>query len=250
MGLPAIQPARLREPEAMASLREWAPDVIVVAAFGQILRPDVLGLPPHGCLNVHASLLPRWRGAAPIQAAILAGDPETGVTIMKMDEGVDTGGILAQDRTAIGPVDTAASLSERLSHLGADLLGAALPRYLAGELQPSPQDESRATRAPLLKKQDGLLDPARPAVELERRVRGLNPWPGTFFFWEGRTVKVLRAHAVQLRAVPGKRLVHESGIALGTKEGTLVLDEVQVEGRKPVSGGQFLAGAKNWAAGE
>ena len=234
----------------MATMRQWAPDVIVVAAFGQILRSDVLSLPAHGCLNVHASLLPRWRGAAPIQAAILAGDPKTGVTIMKMDEGVDTGGILAQGRTLIAPTDTAGSLGDRLAHVGAELLGAALPRYLAGELQPSPQDESRVTKAPLLRKQDGLLDPSRPAVELERRVRGLNPWPGTFFSWEGRTVKVLRAHAAQLRSAPGNRLVHDRGIALGTEEGIFVLDEVQVEGRKPVSGEQFLAGAQNWAASE
>jgi methionyl-tRNA formyltransferase len=246
MGLPAIQPARLREPEAMATLRLWAPEVIVVAAFGQILRSDVLGLPTHGCLNVHASLLPRWRGAAPIQAAILAGDPETGVTIMKMDEGVDTGGILSQGRTPIAPGDTAESLSKRLSQLGAELLTETLPRYLAGELQPRPQDEARATKAPMLKKQDGLLDPNRSAAELERRVRALNPWPGAFFTWGKRTLKVLRAHTVSASSSSGKRLVYEGGIALGTTQGILVLDEVQVEGRKPMSGDQFLVGARNW----
>ncbi len=230
----------------MATLRLWAPEVIVVAAFGQILRSDVLGLPTHGCLNVHASLLPRWRGAAPIQAAIMAGDPETGVTIMEMDKGVDTGGILSQGRTPIAHGDTAESLSKRLSQLGAELLGETLPRYLAGELRPSPQDETRATKAPMLKKQDGLLDPKRPATELERRIRALNPWPGTFFTWEDRTVKVLRAHVAPVSSVPGKRLVHEGGIALGTTEGILVLDEVQAEGRKPMSGNQFLVGARNW----
>ncbi len=246
LGLPVIQPVRLRETEASETLHRWAPDVIVVAAFGQILRPEVLTLPKHGCLNVHASLLPRWRGAAPIQAAILVGDPETGVTIMKMDEGVDTGGILSQAKTPIMAADTGASLSERLSHLGADLLVQVLPRYLAGELQPSPQDESRATKAPLLKKSDGLLDFNRPAAELEHRVRALNPWPGAFFSWEGRTLKVLRAHVAQAPAVPGTRLLHDGGIALGTSQGLLVLDEVQLEGRKAMSGEQFSAGARNW----
>ncbi len=247
LGLPVIQPARLREAEALESLRRWAPDVIVVAAFGQILRAEVLGLPEHGCLNVHASLLPRWRGAAPIQAAILAGDEETGVTIMKMDEGVDTGGILSQAHTPITAADTGATLSDRLSRLGADLIMQILPRYLDGELRPSAQDEAGATRAPLLKKSDGLLDPSRPAVELERRVRAMNPWPGAFFTWKGRTLKVISAHVVPTPANPGARLLHQGGIALGTAEGLLTLDEVQPEGRKPMSGAQFLAGARDWA---
>ncbi len=247
LGLPLIQPARLRETEALATLRRWAPDLIVVAAFGQILRTEVLQLPVHGCLNVHASLLPRWRGAAPIQAAILADDPETGVTVMKMDEGVDTGGILGQARVPIGVEDTAKSLSATLSGLGANLLLQVLPRYLAGELEPSPQDESRATKAPLLNKSDGLLDLERPAVELERRVRALNPWPGAFFVWEGRTLKVLRSHVVHKSATAGRRLVEGGEIALGTPQGLLVLDEVQLEGRKAMSGVQFLAGARTWA---
>ena len=135
LGLNVIQPEKLRAPEAMNQLRLWNPDLIVVAAFGQILKPDVLALPPHGCINVHASLLPRWRGAAPIQAAILAGDSQTGVTIMSMDQGVDTGAIINQRTIKIDDDDTAGSLSEKLSHLGADLLIETLPRYLSGELQ-------------------------------------------------------------------------------------------------------------------
>ena len=152
LGLNVIQPEKLRAPEAMNQLRLWSPDLIVVAAFGQILKPDVLSLPPRGCINVHASLLPRWRGAAPIQAAILAGDSQTGVTIMKMDQGVDTGAIIHQHTIKIEDDDTAGSLSEKLSRLGADLLIETLPRYLSGELKPQTQDESKAIYAPMLKK--------------------------------------------------------------------------------------------------
>lgn len=247
MGLPVIQPNKLRDAEAMEALRRWAPQAIVVAAFGQILRPEVLVLPPQGCINVHASLLPRWRGAAPIQAAILAGDPETGITIMRMDEGVDTGGILAQASVPIEPADTAASLGRRLAPLGADLLMGVLPRYLAGEVQPTPQDESQASKAPMLKKQDGLLDPNRPAAELERSVRAYDPWPGAFLSWQGRTLKVLAAHVEPGEAAPGKHLVQNDGVAIGTAKDLLVLDRVQLEGRKPITGAQFLAGARTWA---
>ncbi len=177
LGLPVVQPPKLRAPDAMEQLRLWSPELIVVAAFGQILRPDVLSLPPHGCINVHASLLPRWRGAAPIQAAILAGDGRTGVTIMKMDEGVDTGAMLSQEALPIGPDDTAGSLAGQLSGLGTGLLLETLPRYLSGELQPRAQGNEGATYAPTLKKEDGLLDTSRAADDLARRVRAFNPPP-------------------------------------------------------------------------
>ncbi len=157
LGLNVIQPEKLRASEAMDQLRIWSPDLIVVAAFGQILKPDVLALPLHGCVNVHASLLPRWRGAAPIQAAILAGDSQTGVTIMKMDQGVDTGALINQRAVKIEDDDTAGSLSEKLSHLGADLLNETLPRYLSGELQPQSQEEVKASYAPMLKKKTACL---------------------------------------------------------------------------------------------
>ncbi len=246
LGLPIIQPTKLRAPEAMAQLRRWKPDVIVVAAFGQILRPDVLAMPPYGCINVHASLLPRWRGAAPIQAAILAGDRETGVTIMKMDEGVDTGASLSRTALEIAPDDTAGSLAEKLAPLGAELLLSSLPRYLAGELKPVPQDESKATHAPMLKKEEGLLDWERPAEELARRVRGLNPWPGAFFAWDNANLKVHQAHAAEAEARAGQRLVHQGEPAVGTDKGILVLDEVQPAGKKPMKGQAFLAGARGW----
>jgi methionyl-tRNA formyltransferase len=183
LGLPTIQPERLKDPAALDQLRTWAPELIVVAAFGQILRPAVLELPHLGCLNVHASLLPRWRGAAPIQAAILAGDERTGVTIMRMDSGVDTGPLLSQRALDIFPDENAASLTQHLAELGADLLIDTLPRYLRGQIQARPQDPAGATYAPMLKKEDGLLDPLHPAVELACRVRALNPWPGAYILW-------------------------------------------------------------------
>jgi methionyl-tRNA formyltransferase len=246
LGLPVLQPEKLRAPEAMEQLRLWNPDLIVVAAFGQILKPDVLSLPPYGCINVHASLLPRGRGAAPIQAAILNGDSETGVTIMQMDKGVDTGALINQRTVKIEDDDTADSLSEKLSHLGAELLLETLPRYLSGELIPMPQDESKATYAPMLKKEDGLLDFAKPIEELARRVRAFNPWPGAYFEWDGGILKVHRAHTETENASEGQRLVYRNQPAVGARGGILILDEVQPAGKKSMSGQAFLSGARHW----
>lgn len=251
LGLPVIQPQRLRDPQAMDQLRAWAPDLIVVAAFGQILRPELLALPERGCLNVHASLLPRWRGAAPVQAAILNGDRETGVSIMAMDAGVDTGAVLSQRATPIAPDENAGSLTARLAELGAALLIETLPPYLSGELLPRPQNESRATYAPMLKKDDGRLDFTRPAEELARRVRAFNPWPGAFTTWQGQRLKILRAHAVEIDRTdgraPGRATVHEGLPALIAGRGLLVLDEVQPAGKRAMPGRLFLQGARGWA---
>jgi len=240
--LPITQPEKLRSPEAMTQLQAWAPDLIVVAAYGQILRPAVLDLPRFGCVNVHGSLLPRWRGAAPIQAAILAGDKETGITIMKMDSGVDTGPMLSQRVIPITPNDTAGSIFEEMSALGAELLVETLPGYLTGEVKPQQQPEVGITYAPMLKKEDGLLDFTRPSEELARRVRAFNPWPGTFFEWQGGMMKVHAAYAVEGRAEPGARLVFQKSPAVGTGNGLLVLDVVQPAGKKPMPGKAFLAG--------
>ncbi len=247
LGLPVLQPEKLRLPQAMQDLRALSPGLIVVAAFGQILKPEVLDLPAHGCLNVHASLLPRWRGAAPIQAALLNGDTRTGVTIMKMDAGLDTGPILAQRELAILPDETAGGLYDRLSRLGADLLMDTLPAYLEGRLSPRAQPEQGVTYAPMLKKEAGLLDFQQPAESLARRVRAFNPWPGAFFPWGGGTLKVLHAHAAAGTAPPGQSLLADSLPAVGTAQGLLVLDEVQPAGRKPMSGKAFLAGARSWS---
>lgn len=247
LGIPVIQPEKLRQPEAFEQLKNWSPDVIVVAAFGQILKPDVLDLPRFGCINVHASLLPRWRGAAPIHAAILHGDEETGVTIMKMGAGLDTGPILSQKSIRLTREDTTGSVSETLSHLGADLLMETLPEYLSGRLQPTPQTDEGATYAPMLKKEEGRLDFTRPAEELERRVRAFNPWPGAFMEFDGTILKVHRVHAEEVNAEAGKRLINRGQPAVGAGGGILVLDEVQPAGKKPMSGKSFLTGARNWA---
>ncbi len=246
--LPVFQPEKLRSSEALEQLRAWAPDLIVVAAFGQILKPALLDLPSHGSLNVHASLLPRWRGAAPIQAAISHGDEETGVTIMKMDPGLDTGPILRQRALRIAPDDTAGSVSEKLSHLGADLLIETFPGYLSGEIKPNPQPEEGVTYAPTLKKEQGRLDFTKPAPELARHVRAFDPWPGTFMDFAGGTMKVLRAHAEPGEARAGERLIYQDQPAVGARSGMLVLDEVQPAGKKPMDGKAFLAGARDWVS--
>jgi methionyl-tRNA formyltransferase len=235
----------------MEQLQAWSPEVIVVAAFGQILRPAVLDLPPGGCINVHASLLPRWRGAAPIQAAILHGDEQSGVTIMLMDPGVDTGPKLSQRSTPILPEDSAGTLSQRLAQLGAELLIDTLPGYLSGETKRVPQDESEATYAPLLKKSDGELDFNQPATTLTRQVRAFNPWPGTFITWKSGRLKIHRASGIpaselETRLAPGEKTVYRKSPAIGTCEGLLVLDEVQPAGKKAMPGRVFLQGARNW----
>lgn len=246
LNIPIIQPEKLRQPEAMQQLQAWTPDLIVVAAFGQILRKDVLELPRHGCINVHASLLPRWRGAAPINAAILAGDEETGVTIMKMDVGLDTGPVLSKRSIRIKPDDTAGSLFEALSKLGADLLIETLPAYMDGKISAQPQPEEGATYAPMLNKEDGRLDFNLSAIELERRIRAMNPWPGAWFEWEGAPFKIHKAHVGQGKAGAGKRLIEQNQPAVGAGSGILILDEVQPPGKKSMSGKSFLAGARNW----
>jgi methionyl-tRNA formyltransferase len=247
LNIPVMQPEKLREPGAMEQLQQWAPHLIVVAAFGQILKREVLELPPYGCINTHASLLPRWRGAAPVNAAILAGDGETGVTIMKMDVGLDTGPMLAKVSTPITRDDTTGSILERLSTLGASLLMQTLPGYISGALIPEPQSEEGATYAPMLKKEDGHLDFSRPAVELERRVRAMNPWPGAWFEWNGAILKVACASVGEgLPGQPGTRFVVEGRPAIITVKGSLVLEEVQPSGKKIMPGKSFLSGARDW----
>ena len=247
LGIPSLQPEKLRAPEAMDQLRTWSPDLIVVAAYGQILRPDLLDLPKYGCINVHGSLLPRWRGAAPIQASILAGDQETGITIMKMDPGVDTGPTLSQRSIPIAPEDTTGKLFEKLAPLGAELLLETLPRYLNGELVPQSQPEEGATYAPMLKKEDGILDFSQTAFALERRVRAYNPWPGAWFEWHDAPLKVLRARvSAEKSPGAGHRLTVEGCPALGTGAGILILEEIQPAGKKSMPGKAFLAGARDW----
>lgn len=248
LGIDIIQPEKLREPEAQARLHSWAPDLIVVAAFGQILRKSVLELPPFGCVNVHASLLPRWRGAAPIQAAILHGDAVSGATIMLMDAGIDTGPMLAQSQTDIQPDETAGQLSERLAELGARLLIETLPGYLSGSIGPQPQGEAQSTYAPMLTKEEGQLDFNRAADDLERRVRAYQPWPGTYIDWQGQPLKILRAHCAPCQpGEPGARCLVDGGPAVVTSDGCLVFDELQPAGKRPMPGREFLRGSRLWA---
>lgn len=246
LNVPVIQPEKLRGPEAMDQLRAWAPHVIVVAAFGQILKPDVLELPLYGSINVHASLLPRWRGAAPVNAAILNGDEETGVTIMKMDAGLDTGPILSRKSIRIMQDDTAGSVFESLSTLGADLLLATLPDYFSGKITPRPQPVEGVTYAPMLKKDEGRLDFTRSAEELGRRVRAFNPWPGAFMDFDGTNLKVHRAHAEAGKESEGRKLIYRGQAGVGAGSGILILDEVQPAGKKSMSGKDFLRGTRDW----
>jgi len=250
LGLPYIQPATLKDESALQQLKDWAPDVIVVAAFGQILRENVLNLPRFGCVNVHASLLPRWRGAAPVQAALLH-DDVTGVTIMKMDKGLDTGPILSQQSIPINDDMTAGMLFDQLAVMGADLLLETLPKYINGEIKPQPQDDENATYAPRLKKEDGMLDFSQPASFLARMVRAYNPWPGAYQFYNGTRLKVYKAHAVEgINAQPGARLIYKEKPAWGTGQGLLILDQVQAAGKSRLSGKEFLRGAKDWIKDE
>lgn len=248
LGLPVFQPATLREEVAIEHLRNWQPDVLVVVAFGQILRKPVLELAPHGVINVHASLLPRWRGAAPIQYAICTGDEQTGVTIMLMDEGLDTGPILAQQEIAIAPDETAATLHDKLADLGARLLPPTLDAYLEGALTPHPQPPEGVTYAPTLKKADGHIDWTQPAVAIDRQVRAYDPWPGTFTYLRGSLLKVLRGFPVpQARsdAPPGTLMEWDDGLAVQTGAGVYVLHMVQPAGRRAMTSQAYLAGHRD-----
>jgi methionyl-tRNA formyltransferase len=245
-GVPLYQPASLRSPEAAAPLQAWAPEAILVAAFGQILRPHVLALPPRGCINVHASLLPRWRGAAPIQHAILAGDDVTGITLMQMDEGLDTGPIWQREALPIHPEETAATLHDRLARLGAAMVRQHLGEILAGHESPVPQDDAAATYAPMIDKEDGRLDWAQPAQLIDRRIRAMTPWPGAFTTWRGRRLKVLAAHPQPDVTLPG---VTAGGIAaadgrvlVATGDGAIALQEVQLAGKRATPVDDFVRG--------
>ena len=245
--LPFIQPLRLRDPQALEQLQTWAPELIVVAAFGQILRQDILNIPSHGCINVHASLLPCWRGAAPIQASILNGDLETGVTIIKMDAGIDTGPLLSQRVITILPDDTAGTLSQRLANVGAGLLIETLPDYLNLLITPQTQPEGNATYSHMLEKKDGLLDFQISANKLSQRVRAFNPWPGAYTILHGKVLIIHMAHPIPgFFAEAGMTTVYQGLPAIGTADGLLVLDEVQLAGKRSMLGKDFLSGAREW----
>jgi methionyl-tRNA formyltransferase len=249
-GIPVFQPERLRRLEAIEQIHAWAPDLIVVAAYGQILRPAVLEIPPYGALNIHASLLPRWRGAAPVQGALLAGDTATGVTIMKMDEGLDTGPILAQREIAIDPDETAGELESRLAQLGAQLLIEILPAYLKGELPPTPQAECDITMTRRMSKDVAAIDWKRSAGELHNQVRALSPDPGAYTEWKGERLKILRSTLVDydpgILTAPGTVFRLNKTPVVTTGSGCLALLQVQMAGKRPMQGSLFMYGRKDF----
>lgn len=245
LNLPIIQPEKLKE--ATGQIERWNPDVIVVAAFGQILKKEILDLPKFGCINIHASLLPRWRGAAPINAAILAGDEETGVTIMQMDTGLDTGDMLTKRSIRLKPDDTAGSVFQTLSTLGAELLIETLPQIFEGNITPQPQPEEGATYAPMLKKEDGKLNFNHSVYEIERRVRAMNPWPSAWFEWNGNLLKVMRVSVSETKVGEvGNRFTVDGKAAVACADGTIILEEVQPAGKKVMPGKSFMSGVRNW----
>ncbi|HEY8540246.1 MAG TPA: methionyl-tRNA formyltransferase [Steroidobacteraceae bacterium] len=246
-GLHIEQPPKLRGAEEIARLAAFRPDVMVVVAYGLILPQAVLDIPRFGCINIHASLLPRWRGAAPIQRAIEAGDTETGVTIMRMDAGLDTGPVLLERRVPIEPTDTSASLHDRLSRLGADALIKALSGIADGTLTAKPQPSEGVTYAAKVTKEEARIDWRQPAIAIERRVRAFNPWPIAETTLQGQQLRIWEAVArpQSSDASPGQVIaVDDQGIHVATGVGTLVLTRVQLAGRKPTSGPDFARGQR------
>jgi len=254
LGLPVLQPGRARDEKFLAELHALKPDLIVVVAYGQILPQSILDLPRYGCLNVHTSLLPKYRGAAPIQWAIAHGESETGATIMKMDAGLDTGPIVAQRRTPISPADDSATLHDRLAQLGAELLVQTIPDYVAGRIQPKPQPTEGVSLAPKIKKADGRIDWNLPAQTIWNRLRAFTPWPGAFTFFYGKLLKIWKGGIgediwnkenplVNFGVKPGTIVRAENnGIIVVCGKDFLVITELQLEGGRRLSAAEFLAG--------
>ncbi len=249
LGLPVLTPQKLREAGPVAQLEELRPDLIVVAAYAQILPRSVLDLPDRGCINVHASLLPRWRGASPMQASILAGDEFTGVSIMVVEPSMDTGPVLAQCLTRIEESDTTPDLEDRLSRAGSALLLSVLPCYLSGGLHPVPQDAEKATYAPIIKKEEGLVDWSLPARRIWLANRAYQPWPGTYSYWEGRMLRIVSCEPQEEPAgsEPGTVLaLSNRGYGVATGDGVLRLEEVAPEGGRTMTVREFVAGHRDF----
>lgn len=238
--IPVCQPTTLRNAEAVETLRAFEPELIVVAAYGKILPPDVLAIPPHGCINVHGSLLPQYRGAAPIQWAVLNGDKISGVTIQRMAEGVDTGDILAKAQTEIGEDETSGELFDRLMMLGAELLVDTIDKL--DTLTPEPQDEALATHAPMLQKEMGAVDWTKPASEVHNLVRGLNPWPAAYFMVDGKRMKLWRTKIVKANGLPGVLTVLDGEMTVYCGSDAVQLLEIQPENGKRMRGSDYLRG--------
>jgi methionyl-tRNA formyltransferase len=243
--LPFYQPLKIREQHFIQQVQALSPDLIVVVAFGQILPRALLDIPPHGCINVHASLLPAYRGAAPINWALINGETVTGVTIIILDEGMDTGDILLQQPVAILPDDTSATLHDRLAESGAVLLGEALDELRSNGWKRIPQDHTQATYAPLMKKEDGCIAWSKSAREIHHQIRGMNPWPGCFTFFRGKLLKIYHTGVLEKNesAAPGKiTAVSDTGVEVAAGNGALLIQELQVEGKKKMPAGDFIKG--------
>lgn len=240
LGLPVHQPERVRRPEVVEQLRALAPDAMVVVGYGQIIPQSILDIPPHGIINVHASLLPKYRGAAPIQWAIARGESRTGVTTMRINAGLDTGDMLLKWETEIGEQETAIELGTRLAEAGADLLARTL-RDLA-TIRPEPQDDSQATLAPILTKEDGHADWSKPAREILNRIRGFVPWPGCYGFLRGLRFHVWKALPAGIALEPGEIRVEQRRLFAGCGDGSIELLEVQQEGKKRMTAAAFMNG--------
>ncbi len=249
-GLPVYQPERIRRPESVAHLQELAPEVMIVVGYGQIIPQVIIDVPRLGILNVHGSLLPQLRGAAPLQWAVARGFEKSGVTIMKIDAGLDTGDMLAKYETPVGPDETAVELGERLATAGADLLVETLKLLALGRITPEKQDDSLATHAPILKKEDGRIDWTKPAGEIHNLIRGLLPWPGAHTVFRGQSIHLWRSRAVSrtvldTRDLPPGTLIHQNGVfAVGGDGAALELLEVQLEGRKRMAADVFANGSR------
>jgi len=249
LGLTVLQPESIGSPEALAQLVDFKPDLIVVAAFGQILPKAVLAIPRLGSVNVHASLLPKFRGAAPVAAAILAGEDFTGVSIMLIEEKLDSGPVLARAQVSIADSDTTASLTEKLSIVGAGLLGAALAGWLGGEINPQPQDESKASYCQTINKDEGEIDWRLSAVELWRRVRAFYPWPGSYTRWRGQTLKIIEAAPLTTRtpARVGEVVALDAGgFGIGSGDGVLNIIKVQLAGKQVLTAAEFVRGQRGF----
>ncbi|MDT3777127.1 methionyl-tRNA formyltransferase [Nitrospira sp. MA-1] len=252
--IPVVQPEKMKDPKLMETLRAWEPDLVVVAAFGRILPKTILELPPKGCLNVHGSLLPKYRGAAPIQWAVIDGEAETGITIMLMDEGMDTGAILQQEVISIGQDETSGELASRMAEIGGALLVRTLRGWVAGTVTPSAQDDSAATLAPILTKEDGLMSWGQSARCLANRIRGLSPWPGVYTFLEGERWGIWKVQIEDQESgilhtthdapqAPGTiTAITKQSIRVQTGQGSLHLLEVQPENKKRMHVSDYLAG--------
>lgn len=244
-GIPILQPEKLKTEEFFNELRIFNPDLICVTAYGKILPKNILELPPCGCINVHASLLPKYRGAAPINWAIINGEKNTGITTMLMNEGMDTGDILLQEEMPIDEEDTGETLSEKLSHIGAELLIQTIKLLKENKLSPIPQDHSKATYASMLKKEDGLIDWSKSAQEIKNSIRGTLPWPGAYTFLEGKNLKIYRAIVSLGQGKPGLVIISTTGtLRVATGAGAIDIHELQIEGGRRLPTEAFLSGRK------